>query len=276
VPLRAPSMGAPGVDRPASTRSSGVCGAEHHRGDPVPDRVGHRCAAPDCGRAVPFHARCRPDHSGIEAGRVRHRRLRRGMVVRPLDTARRRRPRLRRAVPHGDPARSRRSRTIRRTVGRDDGAKRTAWYVQRERCSGRERCAAPGTRGRRPASPCCWRASKPPRRGRRSTRTVRATAPLRPSPCSFSGSSAAAPTAEDRAALKWLRAAMRPVHELPGEATSVPIGEPMANTQLHVLDRDLRRVPPGVVGELYIAGTGLARGYLDHPRLTSHPATCSC
>jgi amino acid adenylation domain-containing protein len=52
-------------------------------------------------------------------------------------------------------------------------------------------------------------------------------------------------------------------------ARRIPLGRPLANATVHLLDDALRPVPPGVVGEIHIGGDGLARGYLGQPARTA-------
>ncbi len=52
-------------------------------------------------------------------------------------------------------------------------------------------------------------------------------------------------------------------------AASLPIGRPIANTQVYILDQHLEPVPEGVIGELYIAGAGVTSGYLNQPERTA-------
>src|SRR5262249_24360322 len=53
------------------------------------------------------------------------------------------------------------------------------------------------------------------------------------------------------------------IESLDDETTSIPIGRPIANAQIYILDRDLQPAPLGVEGEIYIGGAGVALGYLN-------------
>ena len=57
--------------------------------------------------------------------------------------------------------------------------------------------------------------------------------------------------------------------ELAGSLRAIPIGRPIHDTQVHVLGPGMRPLPPGLVGELYVGGSGLAQGYVGRADLTA-------
>jgi amino acid adenylation domain-containing protein len=60
-----------------------------------------------------------------------------------------------------------------------------------------------------------------------------------------------------------------PIDAIDETRVTIPIGKPLSNTTVYILNKELNVVPVGAVGELYIGGEGVARGYLNRPELTA-------
>ncbi len=59
------------------------------------------------------------------------------------------------------------------------------------------------------------------------------------------------------------------IDDIAEKTLTIPIGKPIANTTIYILDKYMNPVPPGIFGEIYIGGDGVARGYLNNPELTA-------
>ncbi|HLP57405.1 MAG TPA: amino acid adenylation domain-containing protein, partial [Candidatus Deferrimicrobium sp.] len=59
------------------------------------------------------------------------------------------------------------------------------------------------------------------------------------------------------------------IDAITGDSITIPIGKPIANTTIYILDKNRKPVPIGVPGEIYIGGAGVSRGYLNNPELTA-------